>query len=208
MSVKRLLKITSSSLVNPDEYASKGFEDSLLHVSLIQMLLERNGFLALKSLVYICPLSGNRLDDEYNIKLWNAPNLWKDNYSGAADNILCFDADLFGNQYCVMDNKIYLFDAETAELEYMADTLGEWAAMIIKDDYWSGHSRAQEWQASHGSVQSNNRLLPKTPFILGGEFKLDNLYSCEHVQSIKYRGDMYVQMRDLIDGTQIQFEII
>ena len=48
MSVKRLLKITSSSLVNPDEYASKGFEDSLLHVSLIQMLLERNGFLALR----------------------------------------------------------------------------------------------------------------------------------------------------------------
>ena len=172
------------------------------------MLSERNGFLALESSVYVYPLPDIQEDDNYNIELWNTLNLWKDRYSGAADSIFCFGADLFGNQYCIIDNRICLFDAEAAELKYMADNLDDWAFMIMKDDYWSAHSLAHEWQASHGSIESHHRLLPKTPFILGGDFKTDNLYSYEIIQAMKYRGDMYVQMHDLTDEAQIQFKII
>jgi hypothetical protein len=47
------------------------------------------------------------------------------------------------------------------------------------------------------------RLLPKTPFVCGGKYQLDNLYSVEEVKGMQFRASIANQIRDLPDGSDV-----
>lgn len=51
------------------------------------------------------------------------------------------------------------------------------------------------------------RLVPKTPFVLGGGYNLDNLYALEASESMRYRGSIATQLRDLPDGAAVQLRV-
>ena len=104
---------------------------------------------------------------------------------------------------------MYKFDPETGDREYVADTIDRWAAIVL-DDYeaqtlWP---LAHEWQAVHGPLASGQRLVPKTPFVLGGEYVIDNLYAADAVEAMRFYGNLATQLHDLPDGAQVRLKVV
>ncbi|WP_411386449.1 SMI1/KNR4 family protein [Pseudomonas sp. MPB03] len=170
------------------------------------MLRRRNGFYAFESALHVFPTHSNQ--QEIGVYDWNSDALWRSGYKGMADGCLFFAEDVFGGQFCFKDGKIYIFDPETGSLEYLADDVESWAKSILVDfDVLTGHPLANQWQKQNGQIPAGKRLLPKVPFVLGGEFVLDNLYLADAVEGMKLRADIASQIRDLPDGAQIKFSV-
>ena len=62
--------------------------------------------------------------------------------------------------------------------------------------------------AANGALRSGRRLIPRIPFVLGGEFDVSNLYDGDSVAAMLYRGDMAVQLSDLPDGASITLRVV
>lgn len=78
------------------------------------------------------------------------------------------------------------------------------------DDYnrHTGYPFAHEWQSRYGVLAENTRLTPKIPFVLGGEFSIDNLYMLDSVKSMRLRADLALQLLNLPDGASVRYKIV
>lgn len=175
---------------------------------LIQLILARvNGFYAFESSLHVFPVSD--ADRVQTVDTWNSPGLWRDRYQGMSDGLLFFAEDAFGVQFALRHDGIFTFDPETGEASRVAESLADWAAKIVEEfEFLTGYTVAHQWQETYGSLRPGQRLVPKRPFVLGGEYAVENLFSMEAVKSMQYRADLAVQIRDLPDGASITFTIV
>jgi hypothetical protein len=176
--------------------------------SLLGEVLElRNGFYAFESALHV--FSDRSAGNERGLVEWNARELWRGDYDGLADGAVYFAEDVFGTQFCARENAIYTFDPETGEFEAMAGSLEEWASEIL-DDYESltGSPLAHEWQVAHGPIPIGSRLVPMRPFVLGGEYEVENLRAMDAVKSMKFCASIAVQIRDLPDGAAVELRLV
>lgn len=174
---------------------------------LLSMLRKRNGFYALESALHV--FSSHPSKQEFGLDQWNENSLWRAHYKGMADGCLFFAEDVFGGQFCVKDSKVYTFDPETGALDYLADDIEGWARAIVSDyEVLTGYPLAHQWQERNGQVPAKKRLLPKIPFLVGGEFVLENLYLADAVEGMKFRADIANQIKDLPDGAKIKFDLV
>lgn len=207
--LEKLLSSASSSL-SDDEPALTDQLRSLagsLADSLLSMLHERNGFYALESALHVFPSHSSQ--QELGLDKWNDGKLWRAEYRGIADDCLFFAEDVFGGQFCIKDNKVYTFDPETGALEFLADDIEGWAKAIVSDyEVLTGYPLAHQWQKQHGPLLAGKRLLPKIPFVAGGEFALNNLYLGDAVEGMKFRASIATQIKNLPDGATIKFNIV
>jgi hypothetical protein len=166
------------------------------------LLGRRNGFYAFESALHVFPVGSEGTQD---LAGWNAPGLWRDAYGGLADGLLLFAEDLFGGQFALRDGEVVTFEPETGEVEALARDLEGWARALL-DDYelLTGQPLAHAWQRRHGPLPAGRRLLPKTPFVLGGAYEVENLYPLEAVQGMRLRGDIARQLKDLPDGARVR----
>ncbi len=173
---------------------------------LSKLLALRNGFFAFESALHVFPngsgVAGWSLED------WNAGPAWKDAYGGSADGALFFAEDAFGGQFAIKDGAIARFDPETAEYEQMAERLDGWCRVVLDDfDSQTGYPMIAEWQRTHGPIGLRERLVPKTPFVLGGDYLIDNLVALDAAEGMRLRGELARQLKDLPDGTQIVYGV-
>jgi hypothetical protein len=165
------------------------------------LLERRNGFTAFEGALH---LFSDRPDAGSALVSWNAAPLWRDAYGDLAGDAVFFAEDAFGNQFCLQGGGVELFDAETGAFERLADDLEGWAQLILAEyDLRTGWSLARDWQRLHGPIPEGTRLLPKKPFVLGGDYAVDNLYSLERVKGMRLRGEIALQIRDLPDGAAV-----
>lgn len=207
--VQKLISSASGSLCANELIIPKLF-DSLagsLAGELSALLNQRNGFYALESALHIFPSRSNQ--QELGLDVWNKGGLWRADYNGMADGCLFFAEDIFGGQFCIKEGGIYSFDPETGALEYIASDLEGWAEAIVTDyDVLTGYPLAHDWQSKNGAIPSGRRLLPKVPFVVGGEYSLDNLYLGESVEGMKLRASIANQIKNLPDGAQIKLDVV
>lgn len=208
-SLDKLLSSASASLSErePEIAGDLRILAGSLADDLLRMLHQRNGFYALERALHVFPSHSNQ--QEIGLDAWNESALWRSDYRGLADGCLFFAEDVFGGQFCIKDNKVYTFDPETGVLDYLADDIEGWAKVIVSDyEVLTGHPLAHQWQKQNGQLPARKRLLPKIPFVAGGEFALANLYLADAVDGMKFRADIANQIRDLPDGTQIKFNVV
>lgn len=118
-------------------------------------------------------------------------------------------ASRFGNQFCIVDDWICFFDAETAAIEKWCQTIYEWAAKVLENfNVTTGYPLAHEWQARQGALAPGRRLVPKVPFVLGADYKLENLFACDAARGMRARGDVAVQIASVPDGSTVQYRIV
>lgn len=205
-SLDKLLSIASSRLSERGPEISvklRSFAGPLTD-DLLRMLRQRNGFYALESALHVFPTHSS--SQEICLDDWNESTLWRNAYKELADGCLFFAEDIFGGQFCIKDNLIYTFDPETGALDYLADDMEGWAKAIITDyEILTGYPLAHQWQQQNGPLPTKKRLLPKIPFVVGGEFKMDNLYSIDSVEGMRFRANIAIQIKELPDGSQIKF---
>jgi len=139
---------------------------------------------------------------------WNAPNLWKSAYKVDFEMLLCFAENVFGEQFCILTDKIVKLDPETGQLKDVASSMEDWAELMVENpDFYIGYSLAHTWQLKYGALAIGQRLAPKKPFILGGEFVVENLYAVDAVVGMRSRASISNQIKDVPEGAAITFDI-
>ena len=174
---------------------------------LTALLGTRNGFYAFESALHVFPIGRSR--DLQNLRAWNEQALWVSAYDGLADGLFFFAEDVFGGQFAIKDNEVWTFDPETGEKEAIASSLEGWAQALVEDyETLTGYPLAHEWQAKYGTIAPGDRLIPKVPFVLGGNFDIANLHALEATKGMLFRASIAVQIRDLPDGAQIHLKVV
>lgn len=173
----------------------------------LALLWSRNGFLAFDAALYVLPSASE--SEAIGLAEWNADSLWRSAYKGLADGALFFALDLFGGQFGIANGEVFRFDPETGSREMMANSLEGWAHQILEDPgNETGWSLAVEWQNQFDAIDAAHRLIPKRPFVLGGEFTVDNLHPVESVKAMKFYSNLAIQIRDLPDGSQVSLQVV
>jgi hypothetical protein len=178
-----------------------------ISAQLKSLLRLRNGFYAFESALHVFPSTSSR--PEMTLRRWNSSTLWRFEYGELAEGILFFAEDAFGNQFCLHEGCICCFDAETGELNVLANDLEKWASRLLAEyRVLTGYPLLHEWQEKNGPLQMGRRLMPKIPFVLGGEYALANLYSLATVSAMKSRGNLARQLKGVPDGARVEFRVI
>ncbi len=206
-SIKKLCSISSEPLsaTLPPENTDI-CKVGLINKEIVNLLRIKNGFYAFEYSLHVFPFTDEKL---MSIQRWNSFDLWRNEYQELAENMLFFAEDAFGNQFCVHNQQICAFDAETGQTKIIASSLEKWAEVILSDyNLLTGYPLMHEWQAFNGPIPQTHRLVPKTPFVLGGEYSIKNLCSINSVIGMKSRGNLARQIKNCPDGTQIKFELL
>ena len=169
-------------------------------------LKRRNGFYAFESALHVFPACQKK--GIMDLETWNDPGLWRGHFGDMASGIVFFAEGIFGDQFGIKGREIVRFEAETGLAEPVADSLEGWAGLILKDyRYQTGYPLAHKWQEVHGALPVGQRLVAITPFVLGGDFDVSNLFVLDAVKAMRYHGDFALQIRNAPNGTKIKFEI-
>ncbi len=204
-----LLSISSDAFVLGSANISSELQAAAgeLWVELQSLLSCKNGFFAFEGALRVFSTSKNEFSE--SLDAWNSPELWRKSYVGLADGGIFFAEDIFGGQFCIKDGNVYSFDPETGDLTFISRSLEGWAGEILSDyEVMTGSPIAHQWQEKCGLLPHDQRLMPKVPFVCGGEFDLGNLVAVNVVSGMKSRANLAVQIRDMPDGTKIQFNIV
>lgn len=191
-SIKKLLNIGGASL-SPEAPVNSQLTNELL-----ELLKMKNGFYAFESALHVFP--DRSFGSEIGIIEWN--NSCIADYK--VDECLFFAEDIFGVQFCIKSNGIYSFNPETGISEFLSETIDGWAGMILADyECLTGYPLAHSWQEKHGAIASGIRLAPKTPFVAGGKYEIENLYEIESIKLMKLNARLALQVKELPDGESI-----
>ena len=134
---------------------------------------------------------------------WNHSNGWKRNYP-ETHRLVFFAQDLFGNQFGISESDVVSFLPDSGEIRHHSESLETWAAKMLEDfDYETGWSLAQKWQATHGPLPNGYRLLPKIPFVVGGDYAAENLQAVKQDAAMEAYARLYRQIKDVPDGQKV-----
>lgn len=203
--VDKLLELATRALCQEWPRASVNATEHLNEA--IQLCLRKNGFYAFESALHVYPM-GAGCNSHMHAETWNATDGWKRAYGGTVDSLWCFAEDVFGEQFAISDGAIVSFNPETGEVASLADSLEDWACRILVDyEYLTGYPLARDWQAANRPLHPGERLVPKTPFALGGEYNTANLYAMNATKAMELRGDIYRQICGLSDGARVRVTV-
>lgn len=203
--LQKLVSLGSQPLLNEVQPASSHASLQWLEM-VLPLLVLKNGFYAFESAVHVFPLGkkGGVMD----IEQWNSENLWRHEYRGLADNLLFFAEDAFGYQFCAGKSGISMFNPEDASIRHIAGDIDGWAREVL-DDYeeLSAYPFARDWQRINGPLQEGRRLIFKIPLVLGGKTEMANVGDIDAVEAMRFRGDLWNQIKDVPPGASIELEI-
>lgn len=206
-----LLSFASESICVHAEQSNDAIfpiESGNMREELLRLFARRNGFYAFESALLVRPISS--ATSPLGIIEWNSPTLWKSEFKSNEEllSIVFFAEDIFGVQFCIKSNGVNSFNPETGEYIFIAPTLNGWAGWILeKYKIRTGWPLAHLWQKSHGPLKSGMRLLPKKPFVLGGQYALENLYELDDVESMRFRSTIANQLLDCPDGSKVVLRV-
>lgn len=174
----------------------------------LQSLLEmKNGFYAFEGALHVLSDLGTSI--EKGLLEWNCNELWRKCYEGLPEDSLFFAEDIFGVPFCICNEQVARFDPETGAFEAIASDIEEWSQLILDDyQFWTGYDVAHLWQMKHGPIPIGQRLLPITPFVLGGEYSVANVHAIDATQGMRYRASIAAQIRDMPDGAPVNFRVV
>jgi len=204
-SVEKLFSVSSGPLALTPNCCPAMLDLFPLGSDLFRTLQQRNGFYAFESALHVFPIAAS---DCMSLEEWNATSLWRDTYKYLANDLLFFAEDAFQNQFALSATGVVRFESETAEKRLLANSIENWAAIILRDHRTeTGWPLIQEWQDLNGPLAPGKWLMPNTPFFLGGEFSLSNLLAGDSVEGMRYKGDLAIQTRGLPDGAAIRLVV-
>ncbi len=207
-SVEKLLSICSNPL-SPLEGVKdcSKFFSSPLSCELNTLLDRKNGCYGFESALHVFPYQTTH--EEIGLADWNNKNLWISSYEDMAIGALYFAEDIFGGQFCLKSDGVYFFEPETAEFKKLTNTINEWCEIVLSDyQVITGYTLAHSWQKINGPIPSGHRLAPKTPFVAGGLYELDNLHICKSLKLMKAATNIALQIRDTPDDSSVQLVVI
>lgn len=203
--VEKLLSIGSDALAPKPIVGPAVLEAYPLGPELFRVLVMKNGFYAFESALHVFPLSSPGC---MSLEEWNSDSLWRNEYRDLADGLLFFAEDALQDQFCLSANGVVHFKAETGSIAPFAVSIAEWADRLLQNyPAETGWTIASQWQAANGPLPVGKRLMPKTPFFLGGKHSIENIWAGDAVEGMRFKADLALQTRDIPDGGSIRFVV-
>lgn len=205
--ITTLLSISSEALGPKPNIFPGWLSPYELGAELFGMLKGRNGFYTFESALHVFPLTS---DPKSGLEGWNSDLLWRNEYQDLADGLLFFAEDILQDQFCLSRNKngVYRFHAETGEAQLMTDSLEKWAGIIVANYRTeTGWPLLHEWQEKNGLLPRGKRLMPKTPFFLGGGYTVENLWAGNSLEGMRFKADLAIQTRELPQGSRVKLNV-
>lgn len=205
-SIAALLKKSSPAMTDAAfEIAQVPQEFRTAATLLLPLLGERNGFYAFASALHVY---GMGTTDETDLLTWNSPAGWREELGDLATGYFAFAEDVFGGQFCVNAAGFHHFNIETAQVRPMGVDAEAWAATLFERyDYWTGFTLAWEWQSQHGPLARGQRLFPRRPFVLGGDFEVENLRAGNTDDNVGFYAYVARHLHEVPDGTAVEIEL-
>jgi hypothetical protein len=171
---------------------------------LLYLLNEKNGFYAFEGSLHVFAVG--QASGEPDLFDWNSDGLWRSEFSMLDRSTLFFAEDAFGGQFGLKDGSVVTFDPETGETSDCAESLQGWAGALLNDyRLLTGYPVAHAWQIQFGSIPPGMRLVPRTPFVLGGSFDIENLIAMPAVEAMRSRARLAAAINGRPDGAQIEY---
>jgi hypothetical protein len=191
----KLLEIASESL------GKDPASQSSVPAALADLYRTKNGFLAFESSLLVLPTV--EWDSIPSLSTWNAPSGWKSCYESSNDATF-FAMDVFAAQIGITPHEVIRLDLESGEIEHVARNIDEWSSAVLADySYHTGWTVAHEWQIDNHPLPNGHRLLPKQPFILGGDYVSDNLIARPLEECIRKLSGLYDAVKNTADGEAV-----
>lgn len=206
--IDKLISISSESLAAKPGVSPEFLGDYPLGPELFHMLEQRNGFYAFEFALHVFPLTS---DPEAGLEGWNAGSLWRNEYEELAEDSLFFAQDILQDQFCLFKKQggVHRFHAETGQTSFMAESIEKWAGIILANYRTeTGWPLVHEWQEKNGPLPLGKRLMPKTPFFLGGEYKIENLWAGNPLEGMRLKADLAMQTRYLQEGAKVKLRVV
>lgn len=185
-----LLNISSEALSQ-----NKNLSD--IPEELQRLYRDKNGFQVFEGSLRILPCDNNFFRNVITTNSFIKDYLDKEFYY-FADNIL-------GDAFCFHNGKFLKYDFESGEFDSMGSSLETFAETLLSDyNFYTGYSLAKEWQTYYGEIMFDEMLIPKIPFILGGEYKVANLEKSTVLNGLKKKINLYRNLKELCDGEKVQ----
>lgn len=148
-----------------------------------------------------------RTEADCDIIAWNDANGWRRHYSLPGEGTF-FAEDLFGNQFGMFPRgRVARLDVESGGLDWVANSLNEWAEVLIDNHReQTAWPLGQEWQEEFGPLPEGYRLVPRHPFILGGEYEIDNLVAAPRENVMEFVGQLAAEVVGLPDGETVTLD--
>jgi len=89
----------------------------------------------------------------------------------------------------------------------LAQGFKEWLNVLIADlEYFTGMSYEKEWKDRY-PISLDQRLQPKIPFVIGGDYAIGNFYVNDYPGYLLYNADIAKQVYNLKDGEKVKLKI-
>lgn len=200
-----LARLASIASVALDGGPVEGLPSGRTGSELSELLSVRNGFYAFESALYVRSAG----DGVQALGGWNSRDGWRSRYGDLAEGLFFFAEDIFGGQFAIRGEDVVSFDPETADSAVVGSSLEDWAERLLTDfDLLTGHPVARDWQRIHGPLGMGQRLIPKVPFVMGGDYSVENLYVLNASTGMEVRAELATQIRDLPDGAQVTYRVV
>lgn len=205
IAIEKLLSISSEALAPPPALAPKLLNSFELGEELFHMLQRKNGFYAFESALHVFPISSEGC---MSLEEWNSNSLWRAGFHDLAAGLLFFAEDAFQDQFCLSTEGVVRFESESGHKVPVTLSIEGWAdKMLGAYAREAGWTLASMWQAENGPIPTGKRLMPKTPFLLGGAYSLDNLWAGDSIEGMRFKADLALQTRNVPDGAQIKLVV-
>jgi len=146
--------------------------------------------------------------NEYNSIIY-INELFRTTYSSLLKDEFFFAQDIFANQFAFYSDGILFFNIETGEKTHLANSFIDWIDLIKSEvDYYSGRSLVVLWNENKHRLLYDERLCPKMPFVLGGEYEIKNLYNSSFPEYIFTNANIANQIFKRPDGTAIKIKTV
>jgi hypothetical protein len=139
----------------------------------------------------------------------NVNNVLNKEFDSLFEGLYSFGQDIFGNQFTfsINEGEIVFLNIETGGREVLAKGFKEWLDVLTADlEYYTGMSYEKEWKDKY-SISLNERLQPKIPFVIGGDYTIDNFYVNGYPAYLLYNADISKQIINLKDGEKVNLKI-
>lgn len=122
-------------------------------------------------------------------------------------DLIFFGENCMADVFCLYKNKFYRYDLELNELENMGEDLNEFSNNILKNyNYYTGYNLHIKWALKNRALLPNEILIPKIPFVLGGEYAEDNLIAIERIKGFSIKIDFQKKISSLQNGEKVKLE--
>lgn len=132
--------------------------------------------------------------------------IFKREFGIIAEGKLVFGQDIFANQFAFTSKGIFSVNVETGDSEFLARDFKDWLELLSEDtEYLTGINFLRGWEAAHPHLQVDQRLCAKKPFVIGGEYSVENLYAQSFPKYMASNANIARQIYGKPDGTKVVF---